>query len=344
MSKLPRRILIVRLGAIGDVVNALVLANALRDHDPAVKIGWAVHELARPLVAGHPSVDCVHVLPRRGGLRGLAEWIADVRAQGYELAIDLQRILKSAWLARLSGATRVLAYDRRRCKELSWVLAAERIEEGPPHEHMVDQYLSFARALGVETPRARFALPFDPDTDATARARIAAHANGVVLLHVGATKSANRWPAERFGALAARLANEHGVASWFVGGPAEAPLGERALAEARGARGVENQVGSTSLPELWHLAAHARLVISADSGPMHVAAATGTRVLGLFGAADERRTGPYGDRHRVIRERPECAPCGRRTCPLVRHACMLDLTVERVFASASEMLCASPRP
>lgn len=344
MTELPRRILIVRLGAIGDVVNALVLANALRDHDRSVRIGWAVHELARPLVAGHPSVDRVHVLPRRGGLRGVADWIEDTRAQGYELAIDLQRILKSAWLARLSGAARVLAYDRERCKEGSWVLAAERIAEGPPHEHMVDQYLSFARALGVEAPVARFALPFDPAVDASARARMTAHPNGVVLLHVGATKSANRWPAERFGSLARRLADEHGVAAWFVGGPAEAALGARAVADAGGARGVENHVGATSLPELWHLAAYARLVISADSGPMHVAAATGARVLGLFGAADERRTGPYGDRHRVVRERPECAPCGRRTCPLVRHACMLDLSVERAYAAASEMLGEPQRP
>ncbi|MCC6406802.1 MAG: glycosyltransferase family 9 protein [Planctomycetes bacterium] len=338
MSTLPRRILIVRLGAIGDVANALVLANALKDHDPGVRIGWAIHDLSRPLVEGHPSIDRVHLWSRGAGGRGLARWVDDVRATGYDLAIDLQRILKSALLARLAGAARVLAYDRERCKESSWVLAAERIEPGPPHEHMVDQYLAFARAVGVPEPRARFSLPFDQAAERRARDVAAAHPRGVALLHVGATKPANRWPAERFGELARRLHDAHGVQALLVGGPAERELGARALAAASSSRGVEDWTGRTTLPEFWHLAAHARLVVSADSGPMHLAAAAGTRVLALFGAADERRTGPYGREHVVVRFPIDCAPCGARECPLARHACMLDLAVEPVERAAARML------
>ncbi|MCE9592825.1 MAG: glycosyltransferase family 9 protein [Planctomycetes bacterium] len=338
MTSLPRRILIVRLGAIGDVTNAVVVANALKDFDPSVRIGWAVHDLARPLVEGHPSVERVHVWSKDGGVRELARWIDEVRGAGYELALDLQRILKSALLARFAGAGRVLAYDRARSKELSWVLAAERIEPGLPHAHVVDQYLAFARALGVPNPAARFSLPFDRAAEERALAVAREHPRGFVLLHVGATKSANRWAPERFGALARRLANEHGVGAWFIGGPHERAAGARAFEAAAGARDVVDRTGATSLPELWHLAAHARLVISADSGPMHVAAAAGAPVLALFGAADERRTGPYGSSHVVLRTRPDCAPCGRRDCPLPRHACMLDLDVERVAAAASELL------
>jgi lipopolysaccharide heptosyltransferase I len=312
MSSLPRRILIVRLGAIGDVANALVLANAIKDHDAGVAIGWAVHDLAAPLVVDHPSIDRVHRWSRQGGVRELARWITEVRGTGYDLAIDLQRILKSAWLARLAGANRVLAYDRERCKEASWVLAADRIEPGPRHEHVVDQYLAFARALGVPAPRARFSLPRDAQAEQRARELDARCRSGYVLLHVGATKSANRWPAERFGELARALARDGLVETLLVGGPAERELGARAIAAAGDARGITDLTGRTTLAELWHLAERARLVVSADSGPMHVAAAAGARVVALFGAADEWRTGPYGVRHVVVREHPACAPCGRQ--------------------------------
>src|SRR5688572_8384856 len=103
-ASLPRSILLVRLGAIGDVVNALVVASAIRRHDPAVTIGWAVHELSRPLVEGHPSVDRVHAWRKGTGLAGVRALLREVREVEYELAIDLQRLAKSAAIARWSGA------------------------------------------------------------------------------------------------------------------------------------------------------------------------------------------------------------------------------------------------
>ena len=143
-TTLPSRILLVRLGAIGDVVNALVLATALKEHAPTIRIGWAVHDLALPLVEGHPSVDRVHLWARSSGFSVLLRVVRDLRGENYALAIDLQRTAKSAWLARQSGAPRVLGFDRARCKELSWLLTRERIPASDPRGHMVAQYLEFA--------------------------------------------------------------------------------------------------------------------------------------------------------------------------------------------------------
>src|SRR4030095_15388095 len=115
------------MGAIGDVVNALVLAAAIKRADPAVQVGWAVHTLSEPLVTGHPAVDRVHVWKRGGGIGEWRRIVREVREACYELAIDLQRLAKSAQLARFSSAARVLGFDRARTKEGSFLLTRERI-------------------------------------------------------------------------------------------------------------------------------------------------------------------------------------------------------------------------
>ncbi|MEE2939600.1 MAG: glycosyltransferase family 9 protein, partial [Planctomycetota bacterium] len=158
-SAAPDRVLIVRLGAIGDVANALVVANALRDARPACFIGWAVHPLSAPLVEGHPAIDKVHVWPRGTGAAGLRALRREVVAEGYDVAIDLQRLQKSSLVARLSGAPRVLGFDRARAKELSWIWTRERIESGPRREHMVHQYMRFPRLLGLADAPPRRSLP-----------------------------------------------------------------------------------------------------------------------------------------------------------------------------------------
>ena len=338
-SDLPRRILIVRLGAIGDVVNALTVASALRAHDPEVHIGWAVHQLSAPLVAGHPAVDRVHLWHKGSGLGGWRALMREVREQRYELAIDLQRIAKSAAVARGSGAKRVLGFDRARAKEASWLLTNERVAAADPAAHMVEQYLAFARHLGADaTPR--FELPADPRAVAAAEERVQRMGAAPIAIHVGATKPANRWAAERFGALARACIERIGAPVCLTGGPDDREsAAQAASADAR----IHDFSGATGLLELAELQRRSRVVVSCDSGPMHIAAAVGARVVALFGAADERRTGPWGERHRVLRTQPECAPCGMRRCPLPRHDCMLDLEVSSVVEAVDQLDRVEPR-
>lgn len=341
-ASFPKRLLVVRLGAIGDVVNALVFATAVKDRHPDTELGWVVHPLARPLVEGHPAVDRVHVWQRGGGLGELRRVLREVRAVRYELAVDLQRIQKSALLARLSGAPRVLGHDRGRAKELSWVWTKERIAPGLAEAHMVEQYLAFARHLGLTDVAARHVLPEDPAAEAWAEELVAELGAPPVLVNLGATKPANRWRPERFGELAAGIRTALDLPVVLTGSEADRAVEQGALSALGDASGVRSLVGRTSLPELVALERRARLFVGCDTGPLHVAVAVGTPAIALFGPADPRRTGPYGavdaadcdvpdQPHRVLRTRPPCAPCNRRLCNQPRHACMEDLTVERVL-------------
>lgn len=296
---LPSSILVVRLGAIGDVTNALVFAEAVRSHAPDTRIGWVVHPLASPLVEGHPAVDRVHLLPRERPGSSWRRLRRELLAERYDLAADLQRLAKSALLARLSGAPRVLGYDRRRAKELSWLLTRERIPPGDPRAHMVEQYLEFARHLGVPDPVPRHRLPEDPEAEAWAEERVEAWGGAPLVLAIGASKPPNRWPARRWGELARTLAAEDEVPLVLSGGPDDVEAGRAVRAVA--GETVHDLVGRTDLRRLVALLGRARLVVSADSGPMHLAAARSRPVVALFGPADPRRTGPWGRGHRVLR-------------------------------------------
>lgn len=337
MQPLPNRVLIVRLGAIGDVVNALVFAEALKAAAPGVEIGWAVHDLAAPLVEGHPAVDRVHRWSRGTGVAGFRALVREVRAVGYDLAVDLQRLAKSALLARLSGAPRVLGFDRGRAKECSSWLTAEHLAPADPGAHMVEQYLEFAHHLGLSDPAARRRLPVDPAAEAWAEDLVRSLGSAPIVISLGATKPANRWAPERFSALAAALARD-GRPVLFTGGPADTPAGDLAERECTPAPGIRNLVARTTLLQLSSLLARARLFIGCDSGPMHLAAAHDTPVVALFGPADPRRTGPYGEGHRVVSVPVPCAPCNLKTCNQPRHACMEDLAVEHVLESVRAIL------
>lgn len=299
VASLAERVLIVRTGAIGDVVNALVVANAIREAAPATRIGWVVHELARPLVEDHPSVDRVHLWPRGSGWRGLHALLSELRGEHYGLALDLQRIAKSALVARFSGAPRVVGFDRARSKELAWLWPTERIPASPESRHRVESYLDVVSHLGLPVPRVLHRLPQDARAAAWAQAETARLGGAPVLVHVGASKPPNRWAAERFGSLAGAIARDPGGPVALIGGPGETGAAARAMAAAGSE--VHDLTGRTDLRQLVELCRRARLLVSADSGPMHVAAALGTPVLALFGPADPAATGPWGPQHRILR-------------------------------------------
>ena len=302
------KVLVVRTGAIGDVVNALVFAAALRDEDPGVEIGWVAHPLVVPLLEGNPVVDRVHVWPRGGGLRGLRELVRAVRAERYDIAVDLQRIQKSALVARASGAARVVGHDRARTKELAWLWTRERLRPGDPRGHMVSQYLEFARHLGLRAESPRWPLPDLEAARAAVEELLApgpspADPRPLVALNLGASKPPNRWPPARFAELADELEARRRVRLVLTGGPGDADARDEVLATVRDSRPLD-LVGRTGLLELAALFEHAACVVTADTGPMHIAVAVGARVVAVFGPADPRRTGPYGDGHIVLRDPP----------------------------------------
>jgi len=343
VTPFPKKVLIVRLGAIGDVANALIVATAIKAEYPDTELGWVVHGLARPLVDGHPAVDRVHDWKRGGGVSELRRLFRELRGHRYELAIDLQRIAKSGLLVRCSGAPRTLGFDRARSKELSWLFTKERIAPGDRHAHMVEQYLEFVRHLGLDVAGPVHLLPSSTEAEARAEQLVEELGGPPILVNLGASKPANRWVPGRFGELALRAAETLGSPVCLIGGPDDRAMFAEDLARIESSSSVVDLVGSTTLPELWALERRSRLFVGLDTGPMHLAVAVGLPCVILFGAADHRRTGPYGERNRIVRISVPCAPCNKRECRMPRHFCMEDITTDMVLAAMNEVMERDPR-
>lgn len=326
MSSPPQRIALVKLGAIGDVVNSLPLVCRLRAGLPAAHLTWIIAPLAHGLVEGHDAVDEFLVVD----VKDRDRWrptLRRLRGARYDLVIDLQRILKSGVIARATGAPRRLGFDRARTKELSWLFTNERIAPNLVPGVTVAQYLEFADHLELPEREPEWRLPRVAWTERPPR----------VALGLGASKPANLWPTERWAALATRLAEELGPENLaLVGGPGDREAARAVLAGSP--TGVLDAVGTLSLKQTAGLLAASEVFVAGDTGPLHMAVAVGTPVVALFGAADPDRTGPFGRADSVLRGRAPCAPCRRRDCNVEGHPCMVDLDVERVAGATLRAL------
>jgi len=315
----PARVCLVKLGAIGDVVNSLPLLHRLRAAWPEAHLAWVIAPLAHGLVEGLEAVDRFHLLDLTRP-RSVPAVLRELRAQRFELVIDLQRILKSGLVTRASGAPRRLGFDRARCKEASWLFTNERIPPNPAPGVTVAQYLEFADHLGLPPSPLRWELPLVPWRGAAP----------AVCLNLGASKPANLWPTERWAELAARLAERLGPERVALsGGPSDRAAAEAVL--ARVPPGIVDAVGKLSLKESAGLIAASGVFVSGDTGPLHMAVATATPVVALYGAADPGRTGPFGQAEAVLRHPVPCAPCRKRECFVAGHPCMTGLEVESVL-------------
>jgi len=324
------RILIVRLGAIGDVVHGLPLLCRLRRGLPGARITWLVDARAAPILEGHPCLDERIVLEKRRPL-SVARALRALRARPFDIAIDIQGLIGSAALARLSGAPRVLGFDRRRLREpIAGLLHRERLAGGRWSAPVVEQVLAFADHLGVaEAPREFRLAPTDA---ARCTAAGLSPPTPFAAFIVGAGKEANR-PFPETLARAARLLAQDGLAPVILGGPHD-----RAEAEsiAREAGGV-SLVGRADLQVAMALLERASVVVGGDTGPLHVAAALGRPVVALFGGSRPRRTGPAGSPSRVIWKRWACAPCELRRCP-IGSPCLAAITPEEIRDAARALL------
>jgi heptosyltransferase-1 len=281
------RVLIVRLGSLGDLVHTLPAVNAIRRAHPQAAIDWLVDAAHREFLDLVPILSSVVTLDRRT----VAAWWQTrgaLRQRRYEAAIDFQGLLKSAVLARLSGAARVIGFDRRALREpAAAAFYTERVAV-PPGGHVIEKNLALAGALGAADGPREFPL-----RAVRSPALEAVRARGIdrfALLNTGAAWPNKRWPPERFGAIAAWLQAHYGLASIALWGPGEQALAAALVAHSNGAAVLAPETGLTDLVALARAAA---LVVSGDTGPTHIAAAVGTPVVSLFGPTDPARNGPW---------------------------------------------------
>jgi len=340
------RVLIVRLSALGDIVHALPVLGALREAQPDAEVDWVVdarYESVLDLVEGLDGRIVVRASvaggrgPRQAFTGTAAGWLAAVRAlrrRRYDVALDLQGLLKSAALARASGARRVIGFDRAglRERQAAWLLG-ERVATDP-RAHVVRKNLSVLSALGITAPasvRVPIVIPRSSVADAVAAA---APEGRFVLLNPGGGWPNKRWAPARFGGLAARIQEHLGLPSRVLWGPGEEALAEEVVARSRGAA---QQVPATTIGDVVALAARASLLVSGDTGPLHLAAAVGTPIVGVFGPTWPERNGPWSGDDEVISRAPSCGCHHKRQCGRERR-CLDDIPVDTVFGAVQRRL------
>ncbi len=325
------RILIVRMSALGDIVHALPVLAALREAFPLAEIDW----LADRPYAG--VFDLVEGLTTRIiGRPGLMQAIQTMRSRDYDVALDLQGLLKSAAMARLSGAGRVIGFETGALREQGAAWFYSETSAVPAGAHVVQKNLSTLVRLGVEPGPVRF--PFVvPDSAVARQVGVDAAARGpgpFVLINPGAGWPNKRWPPDRFGAVAAAIREEHALPTFVLWGRDEAALADEVIASSRGAA---VRAPETSLGDVLALASRAALMISGDTGPTHIAAAMKTPIVGLYGPTWPERNGPWDPDDVVVSRATQCVCHHKRQCqrdgPVEGGAarmCINDISVDEV--------------
>jgi heptosyltransferase I len=347
-SFIPQRLLVVRLGSMGDIIHTLPAATALRQAFPEASLGWVVEErwaellctLAEPRSGPRsprrPLVDRIHTVNTKAWRESLfstqtweqiAAGLSELRAQKYEVAVDFQGALRSALIARWSGAPVIYGAMQPRENLASMFYTRQVMVKGI---HVVEQNLSLAEAVAgrpLEMPKIEF--PHDEAVEKQCESRLR-QVRDFVLLNPGAGWGAKQWPAERYGEVAARL-EEDGLKSLINFGPGEESLMRTVESASKGtARGV-----ACSLTELIAITRQSRLFIGGDTGPMHLAAALGVPVVALFGPTSPARNGPFGTRSIVLRNPVSPTTHSRRAQP---DPGLLEIGSDQVVAAACKLL------
>jgi lipopolysaccharide heptosyltransferase I len=302
------RLLVVRLGSLGDLVHTLPAVAALRRTFPTATIDWLVDASHREFLELVPAVSSLIVLRDRTA-RAWLDVRGQLRARGYDVAVDFQGLLKSAALARLSGARRVVGFDVGSLRERTAApFYTERVEAGEG-QHVIEKNLRLARALGVEAGPYEFPLAAveSPAIDA-----VLADANApLALINPGAAWPNKRWPPDRFADVAAHLRQRHGLAPLVLWGPGERDIADAIRARSNGAAVV---APATGLADLVAAARAARVIVSGDTGPLHIAAAVGVPAVALFGPTNPARNGPWDTDDISIGRYASCSCHYERRC------------------------------
>lgn len=308
-----RRILIIKPSSLGDIIHALPTLAALRDRFPSAHITWLVKRRWAGVLARVDGLD--KVWPIEPGLKGWLHLVPGLRAESFDLVIDLQGLFRSGAVAWLTGCRTRVGFANAR--EGSRFMYTRRIPVSTLDMHAVDRYLLVATAVGAAPkgdPEFRTRLA------AGDRDRIAHLLNGSglasgtpwIAMHVSARWDTKRWPPGHFAATADAIQDEGLARVALIGSPDDRAVTEAVISRMQTA--PIDLTGQTNPELLPALLASASLLLTNDSGPMHIAAMMNIPVVALFGPTSPLRTGPYGPAHRVLTSGVPCSPCFSRTC------------------------------
>lgn len=335
------KVLILKPSSLGDVIQALPVLRLLKLHHPDSEVFWWVDAGLAPLLEGDP--DLVGIIPfhRR---RWTSPWrwgevwasLRSIQGHRFDWVIDLQSLLRSgvvAWLAR--GGLTVGLDDHREGARGFYDLIVPRPSY---HTHAVDWYLGALPLLGVPVHQNFVWLPERPQVAQAVREKWHPEPGRWIALQPGARWLNKRWPAEHFGELVTLLSRRFADARFAIlGGEADRELGERIARHAPAHS--RDLTGRLTLSEMVEWIRHCELMITNDTGPMHVGAALQKPMVALFGPTEPRRTGPYGQSDKALRHELPCAPCMKDTCHYQQPLeCLRAITPARVATRVAEIL------
>lgn len=310
------KVFILKPSSLGDVVQALPVLRLIKLHRPDSEIFWWIDSGLVPLLEGDPDLAGVIPFDRRrwnSPLRWDEVWrsVRAVRGHRFDWVIDLQSLLRSgvmAWLA--NGSLTVGLDDAREGARGCYDVIIPRASH---HTHAVDWYLAALKPLGVPAHRNFTWLPVRTAAAAALHEKWPGESARCIAIQPGARWLNKRWPVEHFAEVVRRLTVEYGDVRFVIlGGQADRELGE-SISRSAPAR-CTDLTGRTSLPEMIEWTRRCELMVTNDTGPMHVAAALGKPVVALFGPTEPRRTGPYGQLDRVLQHPLPCRPCMKDSC------------------------------
>lgn len=333
----PQKMLIIKPSSLGDIIHSLPFLAVIKAHFSQTEIHWVVARGLHVLLENHPLISKLWVINKdswktmahfRDTLREVRDLYTGLGREGYDVCVDLSGLLRSGVLTFASKAPIKIGFAES--DEGSPFFYTHKVK-GDMTGHAIDRYLQIAQTLGCPINDIQYPMPaFDPNPQIC-------HSlpKEYAVIAPSAGKEANRWPARRFGELAAKLP----LPAVVICGKGDAAIADEVIAAAQG--NALSLAGETSLLDLLAVIKKARFFISNDTGPMHIAAAFQVPVFALFGPANPQRTGPYGPIHTVIKTDIPCAPCYRWK-PCEHWRCMADLTVDKVLATITQKLSSFP--
>jgi heptosyltransferase-1 len=338
----PRSICILRLSSIGDIVHTLPVAHLLKERFPSARITWVAEKSMAPLLNHHPAIDQLLLVDTKRWRKRIfspSTWkevysfLRYLRSQEFDITMDFQGLFKSAGLARLSGARRRIGMARSDRKEKwSSFLLNEFTRVTAGKAHIIEKNLAMLESVGIIFDNQPLLFHIHPDVESelyVEQELKKLDLDQFVLINPGGGWTTKLWDEDKFAQLIDLIYNDLHIPSLVLWGP-----GERNIADKISRKCITPAMISfgTNLSELISLVRRARLLVSGDSGPLHVASALGVPVVGLYGPTDPKRNGPWNPNDSACTIKYECSPCYQRVCP-IGVQCMRKLEVPQVLDS-----------
>ena len=330
------RILLIKPSSLGDIIHGLPVLKALRNKWPDAKISWVVKDAYVDILNGNPLIDELILLIKSSLTTSIFSFRKKLRHGSFDLAVDMQGLFRSGLIAFLSGAPVRIGFSNAR--ELASLFYTHKVD-APLNLHAVDRNLKLAAALGCEVQEIEFPINFNRETEQEALGflqKIQLDTRRPLVTFVpGARWEKKRWPLHSFSRLGDLLIQKMGAGIIVAGSRQE----NRLIHEIRSAmKNPSAEAVDFSLTKLTALLSKSDVVVTNDSGPMHIAVAMRTPVVALFGPTDPARTGPYSKKCLIIQRDLECIPCFRKQCSQGSFECMESITVEEVFEGVKKIL------